>query len=98
MKWVCALNPTKCQFRQTEVNFFGMMLTRQGVVPDLAKIEVLKKLSEPKTENLLQSFLGIVNYLSRFDPRIADFTHSLRCLLKKSNEFIWTSTHTTDFK
>ena len=31
-------NPTKCQFRKTEVKFFGMMLNRQGVVPDPAKI------------------------------------------------------------
>ena len=57
-------NPTQCQFWKTEVKFFGLMLTRQGVVPDPAKIEASKKLPEPKNENLLQSFLGIVNYLS----------------------------------
>ena len=57
-------NPSKCQFKKTQVKFFGMMLNRQGVVPDPAKIDVLKRLSEPKTEALLQSFLGIVNYLS----------------------------------
>ena len=52
-------------------DFFGM-LNRQGVVPDPAKIDALKRLPEPKTEALLQSFLGIVNYLSWFDPKIAD--------------------------
>ena len=91
-------NPTKCQFRKSEVKFFGMMLTRQGVVPDPAKIEALKRFLELKSENLLQSFLGIVNYLSRFDPKIMDLTHNLRGLLKKDNEFIWTSTHTSNFK
>ena len=92
-------NPTKCQFHQTHVKFFVLMLTRQGVVPDMAKIKALSKLPEPKMENLLQSFLGIVNYLSRFDPQIESPTHNLRTLLKKQpNEFIWTSTHTTDFK
>ena len=60
-------NCTKCQFCQTQVIFFGLMLTRQGVVPDPAKIETLSKLPEPRTENLLKSFLGIVNNLSRFD-------------------------------
>ena len=44
-------NPTKCQFRQTQVKFFCMMLTRQGVVPDPAKIEALRKLPEPRMEN-----------------------------------------------
>ena len=42
-------NPTKCK---TEVKFFGLMLTRQGVVPDPAKNEALKNLPEPKNENL----------------------------------------------
>ena len=40
-------NPTKCQFCQIQVKCFGLMLTRQGVVPDLSKIEALSK---PKTE------------------------------------------------
>ena len=73
------------------------MLTGQGVVPDPVKIEALKRLPEPKIENLLQSFLGIVNYLSRFDPPTANLTHNIRSLLKKDNELIWTSVHTNDF-
>ena len=91
-------NPAKCQFKRTEVKFFGMVLNRQGIVPDPAKIEALLKLPEPKTEALLQSFLGMINYLSRFDPKIADLTHRLRSLLKKSNKFIWTDVHSDDFK
>ena len=75
-----------------------MVLNRQGVIPDLAKIEVLLKLPEPKTEALLQSFLGMINYLSRFEPKITDLTHRLRSLLKKSNEFMWTDVHSDDFK
>ena len=35
------------------MKFFGLLLTRDGVVPDPAKIEALKKLPEPKNENLL---------------------------------------------
>ena len=90
-------NPTKCQFKKTEVKFFGMVLNREGIVPDPAKIKALVKLPEPKTEPLLQSFLGMINYLSRFDPKVADLIHRLRSLLKKSNEFIWTSAHSDDF-
>ena len=71
-------NPNKCQFRQKQVTFFGLILTRDGIIPDPSKIEALKKLPEPKDEKLLQSFLGMVNYLSRFDPNIANMTHNLR--------------------
>ena len=91
-------NPAKGQFKHEEVKFFGMVLNRQGIVPNPAKIEALLKLPEPKTEVLLQSFLGMINYLSRFEPKIADLTHRLRSLLKKSNEFIWTNVHSEDFR
>ena len=46
-------NPTKCQFKQKQVKFFGLILTRSGVIPDPAKIEALRKLPEPKDEKLL---------------------------------------------
>ena len=73
-------------------------MTREGVVPDPAKIDALKSLPEPRDEKLLQSFLGIVNYLSRFDPHIDDMTHNLRSLLKKDSDFIWTNVHSLDFR
>ena len=70
--------------KEREVKFFGLILSRHGVSLDPSKIEALKKLPEPKDEKLLQSFLGMVNYLSRFDPNIANLTHNLRELLKKA--------------
>ena len=70
-----------------------MILSRDRVSPDPLKIEALKRLPEPKDEKLLQSFLGIVNYLSRFDPNIANMTHNLRELLKKGSDPKWTDMH-----
>ena len=91
-------NPSKCQFRKTQVKIFRLILSRQGVLPDPAKIEALKRLPEPRDEKLLQSFLGMVNYLSRFDSNIANLTHNLRELLKKGADPKWTDVHTLDFK
>ena len=91
-------NPAKCQFRKTQVKFFGLILLRQGVSLDPAKIEALKLLPEPKDEKLLQSFLGMVNYLSCFDPNIANLTHNLCELLKKGSEPKWTDVHSLDFR
>ena len=56
------------------------------MIPDPSMIEALKRPPEPKDEKLLQSFLEIVNYLSRFDPHIANMTHNLRSLLKKGSD------------
>ena len=78
-------NPSKCQFKRQQVQFFGLILTCNGIAPDPLKIMALKNLPEPKDEKLLQSFLGMVNYLSRFDPSVANLTHNFRELLKKGS-------------
>ena len=91
-------NPTKCQLKQKQVKFFGLILTRDRVIPDLFKIEALKKLPEPKDEKLLQCFLGMVNYLSRFDPNMTNMTYNLRALLKKGSDPVWTDVHSLDFQ
>ena len=90
-------NPSKCQFKLKQVKFFGLILTCDGIVPDPSKIMALKNLPEPKDEKLLQSFLGMVNYLSRFDPNVVNLTHNLRDLLKKGSDSTWTDIHSIDF-
>ena len=74
------------------------MLSADGVKPDPRKIDAIKYLPEPRTEALLQLFLGIVNYLSQFSPNIAKMTCNLRELLKKNTEFLWHPQHSKDFK
>ena len=91
-------NPDKCIFKQDSISFYGVTSSSEGVKPDPRKIEAMKNLPEPKSEALLQSFLGIVNYLSRFSPNIAKMTCNLRALLKKGTEFLWLPGHTTDYK
>ena len=57
-------NPDKCVFKKDSISFYGVTLSADGVKPDPRKIDAIKNLPEPRTEALLQSFLGIVNYLS----------------------------------
>ena len=91
-------NPDKCIFKQDSISFYGISLSKDGVKPNPRKIQAIKLLPEPKTEALLQSFLGIVNDLSRFSPNIAKMTINLHALLKKGNEFIWQTQHSNDFQ
>ena len=92
------LNPDKCAFKRDSISFYGVTLSADGVKPDPRQIQAVKNLPEPRTEQLLQSFLGIVNYLSRFSPNVANMTTSLHTLLKKGNEFVWLPHHSEDFK
>ena len=74
------VNPEKCIFKQDSIRFYGVTLSSDGVKPDPRKIDAIKNLPEPKTEALLQSFLGIVNYLSQFSPNITKMMTNLRSL------------------
>ena len=57
-------NPDKCTFKRDSISFYGVTISADGVKPDPRKIDAIKNLPEPRIESLLQSFLGIVNYLS----------------------------------
>ena len=74
-------NPDKCAFKRNSISFYGVTLSAEGVKPDPRKIDAIKNLPESRTEALLQLFLGIVNYLSRFSPNIAKMMCNLRALL-----------------
>ena len=41
-------NLTKFQFRKMQLKFFGLVLTREGVIPNPAKIDGLRRLPEPR--------------------------------------------------
>ena len=97
-KFGMKFNPDKCAFKRDSISFHGVTLSAEGVKPDPRKIDVIKNLPEPRTEALLQFFLGIVNYLSRFSPNIAKMMCNLRALSKKNTEFLWPPQHTEDFQ
>ena len=52
-------NPDKCTFQRDSISFYGVTISADGVKPDPRKIAAIKNLPQPRTEALLQSFLGI---------------------------------------
>ena len=52
----------------------------------------------PTNVKELQSYLGSVNYLSKFIQYLSDVRRPLQELLKKENEFCWMSIHDEAFK
>ena len=57
------LNANKLQIKSNDCKFFGHKLTPDSLKADKSKIEAIVKMSPPKTETDLKSFLGMVNYL-----------------------------------
>ena len=87
------LNPDKIQINCTEIPFFGNTLSKDGLSPDMNKVKLIQEWLTPTNQKELQSFLGTINYLSRFLPFLSDLRAPLQNLLKKDSEFIWTNIH-----
>ena len=87
------LHLNKIKINCKSVPFFGMVLTADGIKPDQKKIETIKKWPVP-----LQSFLGSVNYLSRFIAGVSQLRKPLQALVKKNSEIVWTTVHDKSFQ
>ena len=72
------LNPDKMQFRLPQVSFFGHQWSAKGLSPDLKKIAAVKRMDLPGDVDTMRSFLGLVNYLNRFSPHLAELSEPLR--------------------
>jgi hypothetical protein len=90
-------NDEKMVVRCKQIPFFGHVIGEDGVKPDPNKIDAIENMKPPKDVTQLQTILGMVNYLSRFSPRLAALTAPLRDLCKKDNEFIWGPEHDQAF-
>ena len=92
------LNPRKFKFKCKMVPFFGNVVSDQGILPDPKKVQSIKNWPSPKSPKELQSFLGAVNYLSKFIPELSSLRSPLQGLVKKDSEYLWTGTHEQAFQ
>ena len=68
------LNPDKMQFRLPQVSFFGHSWSNKGLSADPKTIEVVRRMEIPQDVETMRSFLGLINYLNHFSPRLAELT------------------------
>ena len=81
------LNPDKMQFRLPQVSFFGHQWSAKGLSPDPKKVAAVKRMDLPEDVETMQSFLGLVNYLNRFSPHLAELSEPLREVCRQDTEF-----------
>ena len=85
------LNLDKCKVNLPSIEYYGMMFSKTGVSPDPNKIQALKELPPLSNVAKLRSFLGMMNYLSRFIKDFAIISEPLRRLTKKDVDWLWSS-------
>ena len=84
------LNKTKCIFGATSVDFLGHRLSAAGIEILPERVASLTQTPQPSSLKELQAFLGAVNYLAQFLPRLASLVEPLRYRSRKNQDFIWT--------
>ena len=91
------LNHTKCEFAKSSVKFLGHVIDCRGIQADPDKLKAICKMEAPHSVSDLRRFLGMVNQLGKFSPRIADLTQPLRELLSTKRSWLWGPEQETAF-
>ena len=76
------INPAKCQFGVSDIDFLGHRVTKGGATPLPAKVEAVAAFPRPLTARSLREFLGMVTFYHRFIARAAHIMRPLYEALK----------------
>lgn len=89
-KYNLKLNPSKCNFFQTEVTYLGHKITDKGILPDDTKFKVVRDYPTPTNADDVRRFVAFCNYYRKFVPNFAKIAKPLNELLQKNFKFEWT--------
>ena len=83
------LKKTKCEFMKQSVQYLGYIVDAQGLHTSPDKIKAIKEAPQPKNQQQLRAFLGLVNYYGKFLPSLSTTTNPLNRLLQHNSKWIW---------
>jgi len=81
---------SKCSFGQTQIDYLGHVVSRDGVKVDETKIQAIKQWPVPTSIKQLRAFLGLASYYRKFIRNFAMLADPLTDLLKK-DVFHWST-------
>ena len=91
------LNAKKIQSKQSQVSFYGLCWSKQGISPDPKKIETLNHMEFPPDKETMRSFLGMVNYLNQYSALSAHLAAPLSALTHKAIDYKPSKEHYDNF-
>lgn len=91
------VNKEKCEFRKSSIEFLGHVIDATGIHPSTSKVDAILNAPTPSSKKELQSFLGLINFYSRFLKGKAEVAEPLHRLLDKDSAWSWNSQHDRAF-
>jgi len=86
------LEPTKCEFAKTKVEWLGMIIEEGKISMDPGKLKGISEWPAPTTVKQVREFLGFGNFYRRFIRHYSEIAKPLNDLTKKDQKFLWTET------
>ena len=83
------INPTKCSFDLSEVDFFGLIVSKDGIKMDPTKVEAIINWPTPTSVRDIQVFIGFANFYRRFIKNFSSIIEPLLYLTRKTTIFNW---------
>ena len=83
------VNKSKCLFFANEDEYIRLLIDKNGIRVNPRKIDPIINMPQPTNVKQLQSFLGAVNYYSKFIPNMADIAKHLYKLIEKNAIWEW---------
>lgn len=80
------VNPAKCVFGASEVDYLGHHISADGTCPLKAKVEAILNFPKPETVKELRRFLGMLNFYRRFVANAAEIQSPLLVYLRNSKK------------
>ena len=72
-------------------------MTPEGIRADPNKVKAISDMGSPTDAQELYCLQGMVTYLSKFVPHLADLNAPLRRLMRKGMPWTWTTQHEQSF-
>ena len=84
-------NINKCEFHVTKMKYLGLIISKNGIKVDPAKVEAIKNWSTPKCMKDMCTFVGFCNFYWHFIQNFSKIAESLKSLIKKNTAFVWST-------
>jgi hypothetical protein len=80
---------SKFSFYREQIYYLGHIISKQGIVVDIEKIESIRVWPTPKNVSEVRYFMGLVGYYKRFIAWFSKIEHPITSFQKKGTKFEW---------
>jgi hypothetical protein len=91
------LNPKKSHFSMPEGKLLGHTISTSGIKIDPKRVEAIQEIEIPRNKKSIQYFIGTINFLRRFVPKIYEIIRPITNMLKKDVVIKWSQEEKSAF-